>query len=107
MDLRDKIAYAAEEWLYGYGQPSQHDIADQVLEMIKGNVPDLVFEERRNNYWGHKSHGYQVAWNNGNLWRVRLGDRVILKKIKGHPAAVRWANAHHKSALLKSMGLGE
>ena len=59
-------------------------------------VKPLRFEEMRNNYWGHKSHEYQVAWNDGNLWRVRLHGKVICKSIKGHPAAVDWANKHHE-----------
>lgn len=84
--------------------PSDYDLADRLLETIADWLPvkELEMEERRNAYWGGKD-GYQVAHTRGDMFRVRFHGKVICKNIKGFSRAVKWANAHHRSAILSSI----
>ena len=104
MNARDRIKRVIDQSYGPFGDGVSERMAASILAALPDMIPDLVWEERRNNYWGHKSHGYQVAWNRGNLWRVRLNGKVICKEIKGHPAAIQWANAHNKAQLAQAMG---
>lgn len=65
-------------------------------------VKPLVFEEARNGMWSAQ-HGYQIGHNGGPYYHVKLGDRSILKKIKGFVAAVKWANNHNTKRILSAL----
>ena len=80
-------------------------LAAATIARLHECVKPLRFEEMRNNYWGHKSHDYQVAWNIEGVWRVRLNGKVICPHIKGHPAAVQWANAHYAKRIIAGFEL--
>ena len=79
-----------------------------MLRACKGRVrvKPLEWEERRNGYWQAKGTGYQIAHNAHNeteVYRVRLGDRVIRSRIKGFESAKRWTFEHHSTRIIAAL----
>lgn len=75
--------------------PRMLEAADEIERLRAApKVKPLVFVEGRNGYF-HGDYGYQIAHNQGGVFRVRRFDMVILSKITGYERAVAWANEHH------------
>jgi hypothetical protein len=104
--MRDRIAElldAAEMEYRATGEgPSSYSMADKIIAALPSMVAPLAFQERRHGYWGSTKDSYQIAHTNGEMFRVRLGKRVICRDIKGFGKAVRWANARHVDQIISA-----
>lgn len=82
------------------GWNTRADLAPDPLRAVK--VRALVFTEARNSMWDGQ-HGYRIGWNKDDEFRVKFGERTVLKTIKGFSRAVQWANDHHAARIRSAL----
>tara|TARA_R110000744_G_scaffold343531_1_gene448738 strand:- start:196 stop:513 length:318 start_codon:yes stop_codon:yes gene_type:complete len=97
MTLRDEFAEIINE---GELLLSYQEIADAIIAALPDMIEPLVWEERRDDYWNAKGTTYQVAYNGGGKWRVRLGGRVIYRSRPSRCDAKAAANTHHRNSIM-------